>query len=129
MPDVTDRRSFLLGKGDGKQVTFTGVLPGAPIRPGTLTVMWKARGRPHVTALDNGAGGWLDNRPGGIQFRTGELTLTWDQPPVKGVSVVVEYRVEEPSDALPLDLSKPAGSLQMKVRYEGDPDTVSPPEA
>lgn len=127
MPDVTDRRSFLLGKGDGTQVTFTGTLPGVPIRPGTLTAMWKARGQPRATALDNGTGGWLDHR-GGIHYTTGALTLTWDRPPVKGVSVVVEYRTGEATDGpvpdLSVDLSKPAPKLKMQVRYPspGEPE-------
>jgi hypothetical protein len=98
MPDAppTDRRTYVLGTGDGRTLEFADLLPVVPVQPGSVQVEATIKGAP-VVAHDDGEEAWaIGGTPvgGWLHYATGYLCAEFAKPPDQGTPVQVTYRVE-----------------------------------
>lgn len=97
MPDAppTDRRTYVLGTGDGRTLEFDDRLPAVPVQPGSVHVEAKIQGSP-VVVCDDGEEGWaigFTPASGWLHYETGYLRVEFSQPPDPGTTVQVTYSV------------------------------------
>lgn len=100
MPDAppTDRRTYVLGTGDGRTTEFDDLLPAAPVQPGSVHVEAVVGGQPYV-AHDDGEESWavcVSSVGGWLHYATGYLRVEFPKPPDRGTTVQVTYAVEPP---------------------------------
>jgi len=88
LDDITVQYNIALG--NGATVTFSGTLPNAPIRIGTLTIVAGT-----IFAVDANGDGIFDSTTGliggTINYSTGAFSITYLAPPVTGQPIIAEY--------------------------------------
>lgn len=94
-------RTEELGRGDGSRTDFAGVLPFAPIEPGSISA---TDGIEVFTdtpnADDTGTLSGSNGGTGTIQYTTGDITLNFMTPPAPDQPITVNY-VGQPDDGSP----------------------------
>ncbi len=84
---INPSQGYRIGTGDGNQRNFSGTLPGAPIKPRSVTVQ---AGNQKLS--DDGNGNLDGDGQGSINYDTGAISVTFDSPPPQNQGVDVSYK-------------------------------------
>ena len=93
---MTDNETkYLAGEGDGISTVFQGKDPHHSIRPGSVCVLIGEEGTLGVL-VDDGEGGLMGEGCSGLlEYEEKKVSLEFEEPPEKGVPILIEYSVVE----------------------------------